>query len=364
MEARTAHGNLRVTYRVYVTSNEVPEEALEIIRKVADVKVNDRYGTPAREVLLREVADVDGLYCNITEKIDSELLGAGKRLKIVASMSVGFDHIDLDEATRRGILATRTPGVLTEAVADETFGLMLAIARRLVEADEYVRDGSWKLKWSPMLLVGRDVYGKTLGIYGLGRIGIAVARRAKGFGMKVIYYDTIRNEEAERTQGIEFRRKDEVIRDSDFLSVHVPLTPETRNSISTEEFRMMKNASLRHQHGEGRRGRREGPHRGAATPGPSRGAALDVFEHEPVEADNPTPHDEERRPRPAPRQRLHREQDRHGRPGHEQPGLGFERADAPEPDQQAGPAGGGRDHPCTTKARSTSRRPRRRSTTS
>jgi glyoxylate reductase len=286
VEARTAHGNLRVTYRVYVTSNEVPEEALEIIRKVADVKVNDRYGTPAREVLLREVADVDGLYCNITERIDSELLDAGKRLKIVASMSVGFDHIDLDEATRRGILATHTPGVLTEAVADETFGLMLAIARRLVEADQYVRDGSWKLKWSPMLLVGRDVYGKTLGIYGLGRIGIAVAGRAKGFGMKVIYYDAIRNEEAERTQGIEFRRKDEVIRDSDFLSVHVPLTPETRNSISTEEFRMMKKSAYVINTARGgvvdEKALIE-----ALRAGTIAGAALDVFEHEPVEADNP-----------------------------------------------------------------------------
>jgi len=286
VEARTARGNLKVEYRVYVTSNEVPEEALEIIRKVADVKVNDRYGTPTREVLLREVADVDGLYCNITERIDSELLDAGKRLKIVASMSVGFDHIDLEEATRRGIRATHTPGVLTEAVADETFGLMLAIARRLVEADQYVRDGSWKLKWSPMLLVGRDVYGKTLGIYGLGRIGIAVARRAKGFGMKVIYYDAVRNEEGERAQGIEFRPKDEVIRESDFLSVHVPLTPETRNSISTQEFKMMKKTAYVINTARGgvvdEKALIE-----ALRSGTIAGAALDVFEREPVEAENP-----------------------------------------------------------------------------
>ncbi len=286
MEARTARGNLKVTYRVYVTSNEVPEKALEIMRKVAEVRVNDKYGTPAREVLLREVADVDGLYCNITEKIDSELLAAGKRLKIVASMSVGFDHIDLDEATRRGILATHTPGVLTEAVADETFGLMLAIARRLVEADQYVRDGSWKLKWSPMLLVGRDVYGKTLGIYGLGRIGIAVARRAKGFGMKVIYYDAIRNEEAERALGIEFRPKDRVIRESDFLSVHVPLTPETRNSISTQEFKMMKNTAYVINTARGGVVDEKAVIE-ALRAGTIAGAALDVFEREPVESDNP-----------------------------------------------------------------------------
>ena len=124
-----------------MTSNEVPSEALDIMRKVAEVRVNDKYGTPARDVLLREVADIDGLYCNINEKIDAELLDAGKKLKVVASMSVGFDHIDLDAATKRGIMATHTPGVLTEAVADETFGLMLDVARRIVEADQYVRTG-------------------------------------------------------------------------------------------------------------------------------------------------------------------------------------------------------------------------------
>jgi len=269
-----------------VTSNEVPEEALDMIRKVADVKVNDSYGTPSREVLLREVADVDGLYCNITEKIDAQVLEAGKKLKIVASMSVGFDHIDLETATKRGILATHTPGVLTEAVADETLGLMLAVARRLVEGDGYVRDGSWKLKWSPMLLVGRDVYGKTLGIYGLGRIGIAVAKRAKGFGMKIIYYDAFRNEEAEKSLGIEFKPKEDVIRESDFLSVHVPLLPETKNSIGPKEFLMMKKTAFLINTARGgvvdEKALIE-----ALKAGTIAGAGLDVFEKEPVDVDNP-----------------------------------------------------------------------------
>ena len=269
-----------------MTSNEVPEEALDMIRKVADVKVNDSYGTPSREVLLREVADVDGLYCNITEKIDAQVLEAGKKLKIVASMSVGFDHIDLETATKRGILATHTPGVLTEAVADETLGLMLAVARRLVEGDGYVRDGSWKLKWSPMLLVGRDVYGKTLGIYGLGRIGIAVAKRAKGFGMKIIYYDAFRNEEAEKSLGIEFKPKEDVIRESDFLSVHVPLLPETKNSIGPKEFLMMKKTAFLINTARGgvvdEKALIE-----ALKAGTIAGAGLDVFEKEPVDVDNP-----------------------------------------------------------------------------
>lgn len=275
-----------MVYRVYVTSNEVPDVALDMVRKVAEVKINPDYGTPSREVLMREVAGVDGLYCNITEKIDAQVLDAGKNLKIVASMSVGFDHIDLDAATKRGILATHTPGVLTEAVADETLGLMLAVGRRLVEGDRYVRDGKWKLKWSPMLMVGRDICGKTLGIYGLGRIGIAVAKRAKGFGMKIVYYDAIRNEEAERTLGIEFKPKEEVIRESDYLSVHVPLLPETRNSIGEKELKTMKRTAYLINTARGgivdERALID-----ALRAGTIAGAALDVFEKEPVEMDNP-----------------------------------------------------------------------------
>ena len=275
-----------MTFRVYVTSNEVPHEALDIVKQVAEIKVNPDYGTPSRETLLREVAEVDGLFCNITEKIDAQVIDAGKNLKVVASMSVGFDHIDLEAATKRGILATHTPGVLTEAVADETLGLILAVGRRLVEGDRYVREGQWKLKWSPMLMVGRDIYGKTLGIYGLGRIGIAVAKRARGFNMRMVYYDAIRNEEAERTLGIEYKSKDEVVRESDYLSVHVPLLPETRNSIGMKELSMMKKTAYLINTARG----------GvvdetalveALKEGRIAGAALDVFEKEPVELDNP-----------------------------------------------------------------------------
>ena len=275
-----------MAYRVYITSNEVPEPALDMVRKVAEVRVNPGYGTPSRDVLLKEVADVDGLFCNITERIDAQVLDAGKNLKIVASMSVGFDHIDLEAATKRGILATHTPGVLTEAVADETLGLMLAVSRRLVEGDRYVRDGKWKLKWSPMQMVGRDVYGKTLGIYGLGRIGIAVAKRAKGFGMRMVYYDAIRNEEAERTLGIEFKPKEEVIRESDYLSVHVPLLPETRNSIGEKELKTMKKTAYLINTARGGIVD-EKALIDALRAGTIAGAGLDVFEKEPVEMDNP-----------------------------------------------------------------------------
>ncbi len=275
-----------MVFRVYVTSNEVPETALEMVRKVAEVRINPAYGTPSRETLLKEVTDIDGLFCNITERIDPPILDAAKKLKIVASMSVGFDHIDLDAATKLGILATHTPGVLTEAVADETLGLMLAVSRRLVEGDRYVRDGSWKLKWSPMLMVGRDVYSKTLGIYGLGRIGIAVAKRAKGFGMRIVYYDAFRNPDAEKSLGIEFRSKEEVIRESDYLSVHVPLLPETRNSISTKEFEMMKPAAYLINTARGGVVDEKALIEALRT-GRIAGAGLDVFEREPVDVDNP-----------------------------------------------------------------------------
>ena len=275
-----------MVHHVYVTSNEVPQEALDIVKQVADIKVNPAYGTPPRETLLREVADVDGLFCNITEKVDGELLDAGKKLKVVASMSVGFDHIDLDAATRRGIMATHTPGVLTEAVADETMGLILAVGRRLVEGDRYVREGQWQLKWSPMQMVGRDIYSKTLGIYGLGRIGIAVAKRARGFGMRMIYYDAIRNEEAERSLGIEFKSKEQVVRESDYLSVHVPLLPETRNSIGAKELSAMKKTAFLVNTARGgvvdEKALIE-----ALKDGKIAGAALDVFEKEPVAVDNP-----------------------------------------------------------------------------
>ncbi|MDA4122092.1 MAG: D-glycerate dehydrogenase [Thaumarchaeota archaeon] len=275
-----------MAFHVYVTSNEVPEEALDIVRQVAEVKVNDSDGTPSREVLLREVVDVDGLFCNINEKIDAQLMDAGKKLKVVASMSVGFDHIDQAAATARSIMTTNTPGVLTEAVADETLALMLDVSRRIAEADKYVRAGKWKIKWTPMLMVGRDVYGKTLGIYGLGRIGVAVANRARGFNMKVIYYDVFRNQELEKKHGIEFKSKEEVLRESDFFSVHVPLLPETRNSIGAKELAMMKRTAFLINTARGgvvdEKALIE-----ALQAGTIAGAGLDVFEKEPIEIDNP-----------------------------------------------------------------------------
>jgi glyoxylate reductase len=275
-----------MTSRAYVSSNEIPEEALAIARTAAEIRIHAADGPPGREELLREVSEVDGLLCMLTEKIDGELLDAGKNLRIVSSMSVGYDHVDLEAATKRGVMVTNTPGVLTEATADTTLGLMLAVARRIVEGDRYLRDGSWRLKWSPMMMVGRDVHGKTLGIYGMGRIGNSVARRAAGFGMRIIYHNRSRDEEAEKQNGAEYRSKEELLRESDFLSVHVPLNRETRNSIGAGELAMMKPTAFLINTSRGGVVE-ERALVDALRAGTIAGAGLDVFEKEPIEADNP-----------------------------------------------------------------------------
>ncbi|MBI3022560.1 MAG: D-glycerate dehydrogenase [Thaumarchaeota archaeon] len=272
-------------FRVYVSTNEVPAQALEIVGSIAKVKVYEGKAAPPRGTLLKEVQEVDGLFCILTEKVDGELLDRAKKLKIVANMAVGYDNIDLAEATKRKVMVTNTPGVLTETVADATMALMLAVARRVVEADRYVREGGWKLRWSPMMMVGSDVYGKTLGIYGLGRIGAAVAKRATGFGMKLLYYDAVRNEGLERGYGIEYVTFDRLLRESDFLSVHVPLLPETKKSVGAREFALMKRSAYLINTARGSVVD-EAALIVALKDGRIAGAGLDVFEDEPVNPKN------------------------------------------------------------------------------
>lgn len=273
-------------FKVYVSTNEIPADALKILRSVADVTVNPEEGPPSRETLLREVRDADGLFALLTERVDSDLLDSAKKLKVVANMAVGFDNIDLGAASERGVLASNTPGVLTETVADATMALLLAVARRVVEADRYVRSGKWVIRWSPMMMVGADVYGKTLGIYGLGRIGGSVAKRAKGFDMKLIYHDAVRNPELEQRYGIEYVTKERLLRESDFLSIHVPLLPETRKSIGRKELGMMKKSAFLINTARGQVVD-ESALIEALRDGIVAGAALDVFENEPIGKESP-----------------------------------------------------------------------------
>ncbi len=224
--------------KVYVT-RLLPKEAMDRIHSNCEATVWDGELPPPRDVLLKNVADVEGLLSLLTDKIDAELMDKAPKLKVVSNYAVGFDNINIPEATKRGIIVGNTPGVLTDTTADFAFTLIMSAARRVAEGDRYVRAGKWKT-WGPMLLLGQDVCGSTLGIIGLGRIGAAVARRAKGFNMRTMYYDVIRQKQYEDELGIEYATLDKVLTESDFITVHTNLTPETHHLISTKQFEKMK----------------------------------------------------------------------------------------------------------------------------
>jgi glyoxylate reductase len=228
--------------KVFISAR-LPEQVLAMIAQRHSFEAHDEDPPIERKKLLASIQDKEGLLCTITDRIDEELLEHAPRLKIIANNGVGFDHIDVKAATRKGIPVTNTPGVLTDSTADLTFALILATARRVVEGDTMTRSGNFKF-WAPLHFLGQDVNGKNLGIVGFGRIGKAVARRAAAFDMKVIYYSRSRlaiNEE-ERL-GVAFAPFDELLRISDFVSLHVPLGPETLHMIGSVELAMMKNSA-------------------------------------------------------------------------------------------------------------------------
>ena len=271
--------------RVYVT-RRLPQPALDIIRPIADFTLWDREDVPpAREVLLREVTQVDGLLSLLTDRIDGEVMDAAPRLRVVSNFAVGFDNIDIPAATKRRIVVTNTPEVLTETVADFAFCLMLGAARRLVEGDRYAREGKWKT-WEPLLLAGQDMYRATLGLVGLGRIGSAVARRAKGFEMRVMYYDPFRREDLEQSLQIEYRPFSDVVRQADFISVHVPLSEQTRHLIGREQFAMMKPTAVFVNTSRGPVVDQQALAEALAARRIF-AAGIDVFEREPVPTDDP-----------------------------------------------------------------------------
>jgi len=216
------------------------DAARQILRETCEVEYWAKPERPPREEVLRRVKDKEGLICLLTEKINEELLGVALKLRIAANVAVGFDNIDVAACTKRGVAATNTPGVLDETTADFAWTLMMAVARRLSEGEALARSGNWK-NWDLDQLVGTDVWGKTLGIVGFGRIGRAVARRASGFQMKVIYTDAVRAvEEVEKELKTEFREMNLLLSESDFISVHVPLLPETRGLFDAPKFNRMK----------------------------------------------------------------------------------------------------------------------------
>ena len=210
----------------------LPEGGLEMIRGACDADVWPDELPPSREALLERVRGVDGLVSLLTDPVDAEVMdAAGPGLKVISNYAVGYDNVDVPAATARGIPVGNTPGVLTETTADLAFALLMAGARRIVEGADYVRAGKWRT-WGPMLFLGHDVHGATLGIVGMGRIGQAMTRRAAGFGMRVVYYDPYCNPEKAPFLNITVRCDlDELLAESDFVSLHVPLTDQTRHLI-------------------------------------------------------------------------------------------------------------------------------------
>jgi len=229
--------------RVYVT-RRIPEPGLETLRQeFHDVLVNPTNHSLSREELLEKVAGIDGLLCMLNDRIDVDLLKATPDLRGIANYAVGYNNIDVAEATRRGIPVSNTPGVLTDATADLAWALLMALTRRIVEGDAFVRRGDFK-GWAPMLLIGGDIAGRTLGIVGAGRIGTAMALRSKGFNMDVLYCSQEMNEILEMELGARKVDKATLIRESDFISLHVPLTDETEHFIGASEFKMMKHTAF------------------------------------------------------------------------------------------------------------------------
>jgi glyoxylate reductase len=271
--------------KVFVT-REMPERGLRIIEERFDAEVWRDYAPPSKKTIIQKAVNVDALATLLSDKIDAEVYDAAPKLKIVAQMAVGFDNIDIAEATKRGICVTNTPGVLTETTADFAWALLMAVARRIAEANQYVRSGQWKVSWHPMMMQGRDIYGATLGIVGLGRIGCAIAKRAQGFDMKVLYYDVIRRPNFENEYNIKFTEIDQLFKEADFVTINAPLTKETHHLVNEKKLKSMKKTAYLINNARGPIVDEEALYK-ALKEGWIAGAGLDVFEQEPTPKENP-----------------------------------------------------------------------------
>jgi glyoxylate reductase len=269
---------------VFVT-RQLPGEALGRLGKHVELQVWEDELPPPREALLERVQNVDGLITLLTDKVDAALLAAAPSLRAVSNVAVGYDNIDVPACSARRIPVGNTPGVLTETTADFAFAMLMGLARRVAEADAYVRAGRWRT-WSPTLLLGADIHGATLGLVGLGQIGAAVARRARGFGMRVLYVNRRPHPELETELGLRRVDKATLLAESDFLSLHVPLTPETRHWVGRAELAAMKPGAMLINTARGpvvdQAALAE-----ALAQGKLGGAALDVTDPEPLPLDSP-----------------------------------------------------------------------------
>ncbi|MCF2136388.1 MAG: D-glycerate dehydrogenase [Candidatus Thorarchaeota archaeon] len=274
--------------KVFVT-RKIPEEGLNIIKKECDAIVWEKETPPTEQEIIDVSQDCEGIVTLLSDPINAHVIESLPKLRVIAQYAVGYDNIDVEAATKKGILVTNTPGVLTETTADLAWALLMAASRRIVEADKYVRNGQWKVAWGPQLLLGRDIYDATIGIVGMGRIGFAVARRARGFGMKIIYTnrsESTTTKKAEDELGALRVDLDTLLEQSDFVSLHVPLTKHTRHLINRERLRRMKPTAVLINTARGPVVHEEALIE-ALQKGWIRAAGLDVFTKEPLSQDSP-----------------------------------------------------------------------------
>ena len=270
--------------KVYV-GLPIQEAGLEVLRGKVDFSIWNKEGAPPREVLLKELKDADGLISGLTFRVDDELMAASPNLRVVSNYAVGYDNIDVAAATKRGICVTNTPDVLTAATADLTIFLILAAARRAIEANEFMRSGKWKT-WAPDLLVGMEVSGSTIGIVGMGKIGAAVAKRASGFDMKILYFGVKRAPDVEESFGAKPVSLEELLKESDIVTLHCLLNEQTRNMIGEAQFRMMKKTAILINAARGPIVDQKALYKACAEKW-IWGAGLDVYEKEPLPLDDP-----------------------------------------------------------------------------
>jgi glyoxylate reductase len=268
-----------------VVTRQIPEAGLALLRDRGTVTVWEDELPPTAEQLDALLDDVDGALTLLTDRIDGAVLDRHPNLKVVSNFAVGYDNVDADAATERGVLVCNTPGVLTEATADHTWALLMSAARRIPESMEYVREGKWRT-WGPLLLLGQEISGATLGIIGLGRIGKEVARRASGFGMRVLAFDEYEDTDFAEKNNVEYTDMDTVLREADFVTLHVALTPETRHLIGGAEFAKMKPTAILINASRGPVVDTDALV-AALESGEILAAALDVTDPEPLSADHP-----------------------------------------------------------------------------
>jgi glyoxylate reductase len=264
----------------------IPDEGLTLVKEVCDAEIWEGELPPPRDLLLEKVADKEGLLSLLTDRVDAELMDRGPYLKVISNYAVGYDNIDVAEATKRGLPVGNTPGVLTDTTADFAFAMIMAAGRRIAEGAAYVRAGKWRT-WGPRLLLGQDIHGATLGIIGFGRIGQTVAKRARGFDMRVLAYDPYQDHAVAESLGVELLDDmDELLQQADFVTIHTLLTDETYHLIGERELKLMKPTAILVNTARGPCVDPDALCR-ALRDGEIAYAGLDVTEPEPINMDSP-----------------------------------------------------------------------------